>query len=60
MAPTNSSLGSAMLCVGRRVRVRDRRQICGEIVRVMPMTGRVIVARPSELPPEPKPSARIV
>jgi hypothetical protein len=36
------SLGSD-LAVGRRIRLCDRPQICGEIVRVMPMTGRVVV-----------------
>ena len=32
-----------MLCVGGRVRVRGRPHTCGEVVRVIPMTGRVIV-----------------
>jgi hypothetical protein len=47
----SSSLISDMPSVGRRVRVRGRRQICGEIVRVMPMTGRVVVRLD---PPHPK------
>jgi hypothetical protein len=32
-----------MLFVGGRVCVRGRPQTCGEIVRLMPMTGRVVV-----------------
>jgi hypothetical protein len=32
-----------MLCIGGRVCVRGRPHTCGEIVRVLPMTGRVIV-----------------
>ena len=52
MPRTKSSLlGSGMLWVGRRVRVCDRSQIRGEIVRVMPMTGRVVVRLD---PPHPK------
>ena len=43
MAPAKSSArGSGVLYVGRRVRVSDRPQTCGEVVRVMPMTGRII------------------
>jgi len=47
----SSSLGFDMLSVGRRVRVCDRRQICGEVVRVLPMTGRIVVRLD---PPHPK------
>jgi hypothetical protein len=32
-----------MLCVGGRVCVRGRPHTCGEVVRLIPMTGRVIV-----------------
>jgi hypothetical protein len=43
MAPTkSSSRGSGVLYVGRRVRVCDQPQICGEVVRVIPITGRII------------------
>jgi len=52
MAPTNSSSrGSRVLYVGRRVRVCDRPQVSGEVVRVMPITGRIIVRLD---PPHPK------
>ena len=40
-----------MLAIGYRVYVCNRPQTCGEVVRVMPMTGRVVVRLD---PPHPR------
>jgi hypothetical protein len=47
----SSSFDWDRFSVGGRVRVCARHQVCGEIVRVMPMTGRVLVRLD---PPHPK------